>query len=272
MNVVMTGDGRLVEVQATAEGAPFTREELDELLDLAVGRDRGDRAGTGGRRLPVSPLVDRRRGQAVRRGRARRRDRSRARAPRARSGASHAPARLARLRALLPGLRVRVDGLELLPARRNRLRPDTDRGPDRHRDRLPRCGRDHPPGSHRARPETAATLWLVAGIGMASGAGYWEAAFIATIAALVTLWPLRIVAHRLVTRMRPTDEQRLVVELAGGQRCSAGARRARGPRWHGLAVPALGEPRGPRARRDRGLPPSRCRLRRSRAAWPSSST
>ena len=37
MNVVMTGDGKLVEVQATAEGAPFTREELDELLDLASG-------------------------------------------------------------------------------------------------------------------------------------------------------------------------------------------------------------------------------------------
>jgi ribonuclease PH len=37
MNVVMTGDGRLVEVQATAEGAPFTREELDELLELASG-------------------------------------------------------------------------------------------------------------------------------------------------------------------------------------------------------------------------------------------
>ena len=37
MNVVMTGDGRLIEVQATAEGAPFTREELDELLDLASG-------------------------------------------------------------------------------------------------------------------------------------------------------------------------------------------------------------------------------------------
>ena len=35
MNVVMTGDGRLVEVQATAEGAPFTRELLDELLELA---------------------------------------------------------------------------------------------------------------------------------------------------------------------------------------------------------------------------------------------
>jgi ribonuclease PH len=35
MNVVMTGDGRLVEVQATAEKDPFTRELLGELLDLA---------------------------------------------------------------------------------------------------------------------------------------------------------------------------------------------------------------------------------------------
>ena len=37
MNVVMTGDGRLVEVQATAERDPFTRELLDSLLDLAAG-------------------------------------------------------------------------------------------------------------------------------------------------------------------------------------------------------------------------------------------
>jgi ribonuclease PH len=36
MNVVMTGDGRLVEVQATAELEPFTRERLDELLELAA--------------------------------------------------------------------------------------------------------------------------------------------------------------------------------------------------------------------------------------------
>ncbi len=36
MNVVMTGDGRLVEVQATAEAEPFTRELLDELLELAT--------------------------------------------------------------------------------------------------------------------------------------------------------------------------------------------------------------------------------------------
>jgi ribonuclease PH len=36
MNVVMSGRGLLVEVQGTAERAPFTREELDQLLDLAT--------------------------------------------------------------------------------------------------------------------------------------------------------------------------------------------------------------------------------------------
>jgi ribonuclease PH len=35
MNVVMTGDGRYVEVQGTAEGVPFDRAELDALLALA---------------------------------------------------------------------------------------------------------------------------------------------------------------------------------------------------------------------------------------------
>jgi ribonuclease PH len=37
MNVVMTGSGRFVEVQGTAEGAPFSRDELDSLLGLAAG-------------------------------------------------------------------------------------------------------------------------------------------------------------------------------------------------------------------------------------------
>jgi ribonuclease PH len=37
MNVVMTGDAELVEVQATAERDPFSRELLDRLLDLAAG-------------------------------------------------------------------------------------------------------------------------------------------------------------------------------------------------------------------------------------------
>lgn len=36
MNVVVTGSGGLIEVQGTAEGAPFSRTELDALLDLAL--------------------------------------------------------------------------------------------------------------------------------------------------------------------------------------------------------------------------------------------
>jgi ribonuclease PH len=36
LNVVMSGDGRLIEVQATAEGERYTRDQLDELLDLAA--------------------------------------------------------------------------------------------------------------------------------------------------------------------------------------------------------------------------------------------
>jgi len=35
MNIVCTGDGRFIEVQGTAEGAPFTREDMDNLLELA---------------------------------------------------------------------------------------------------------------------------------------------------------------------------------------------------------------------------------------------
>lgn len=35
MNVVMTAGGSIVEIQGTAEGAPFTKDDLDRLLDLA---------------------------------------------------------------------------------------------------------------------------------------------------------------------------------------------------------------------------------------------
>src|SRR5262249_56503374 len=44
VNVVTTGDGELIEVQATAERATFSRERLDEVLDLATG---GRQPGTG---------------------------------------------------------------------------------------------------------------------------------------------------------------------------------------------------------------------------------
>jgi ribonuclease PH len=36
LNAVVTGDGRLVEVQATAEGEPYSRESLEAMLDLAA--------------------------------------------------------------------------------------------------------------------------------------------------------------------------------------------------------------------------------------------
>jgi putative Mg2+ transporter-C (MgtC) family protein len=62
---------------------------------------------------------------------------------------------------------------------------------------------------------TAATLWLVAAIGMASGAGYYSGAVIATIGALLTLGPLRIVAYRIIHRYRP-ETDRLLVEIPAG--------------------------------------------------------
>jgi putative Mg2+ transporter-C (MgtC) family protein len=63
---------------------------------------------------------------------------------------------------------------------------------------------------------TAATLWLVAAIGMASGAGYYSAAVIATLGGLITLGPLRIFAFRVVRRFRPEIDRLLVEVPAGG--------------------------------------------------------
>ena len=36
VNVIMTHDGRLIEVQGTAEGAPFSREQLNTIIDGAM--------------------------------------------------------------------------------------------------------------------------------------------------------------------------------------------------------------------------------------------
>ena len=62
---------------------------------------------------------------------------------------------------------------------------------------------------------TAATLWLVAAIGMAVGAGYWEGAVIATLGAVLVLGPLRGAAYRFLTRYRPALD-RLMVEIPAG--------------------------------------------------------
>jgi putative Mg2+ transporter-C (MgtC) family protein len=62
---------------------------------------------------------------------------------------------------------------------------------------------------------TAATLWVVAAVGLASGAGYYSAAVITTGVVLVALWPLRIVAYRGLRRFR-VEDGRLLVELPAG--------------------------------------------------------
>jgi putative Mg2+ transporter-C (MgtC) family protein len=62
---------------------------------------------------------------------------------------------------------------------------------------------------------TAATLWVVAAIGMASGAGYYSVAVIGTALVLFSLYPLRILAYRVVVRLRP-EEGRLLVTLPPG--------------------------------------------------------
>ena len=63
---------------------------------------------------------------------------------------------------------------------------------------------------------TAATLWVVAAIGMASGAGYYSAAVITTALVLISLWPLRILAFRTMRRFRP-DTERLLAHLPAGE-------------------------------------------------------
>jgi putative Mg2+ transporter-C (MgtC) family protein len=62
---------------------------------------------------------------------------------------------------------------------------------------------------------TAATLWVVAAIGLAAGAGYYSAAIITTAVALAALWPLRALAYRLMRRFRG-ETGLLVVQLPIG--------------------------------------------------------
>jgi len=63
---------------------------------------------------------------------------------------------------------------------------------------------------------TAATLWVVAAIGMGAGAGYYWPTIVATAVVIVALWPLRLVNRLMFERIKP-EEHRLVVELREGQ-------------------------------------------------------
>jgi putative Mg2+ transporter-C (MgtC) family protein len=62
---------------------------------------------------------------------------------------------------------------------------------------------------------TAASLWIVAAVGMAAGAGYYWAAVVGTALTVFALGPLRVVAYHTVERIRP-DERRIVVEVKPG--------------------------------------------------------
>jgi putative Mg2+ transporter-C (MgtC) family protein len=62
---------------------------------------------------------------------------------------------------------------------------------------------------------TAATLWVVAAIGLAAGAGYYSAAVITTLVALFSLGPLRGTAHVFTSRFRP-ETSRLIAQLPAG--------------------------------------------------------
>ncbi len=63
---------------------------------------------------------------------------------------------------------------------------------------------------------TAATLWVVAAIGMACGAGYYWPAAASTVLTILALWPLRILAYRMIEHIKP-EENRLTVELKEGE-------------------------------------------------------
>ena len=158
MNVVMTGDGRLVEVQATAERDPFARETLDELLELAaagIGEIARLQAEAVARDLPdarIAPPL----GWPASSCACSSRPRSAARSGSSASCASGRPA-CARTSSSASARRCsrssRAYGFEgVLSQRPRRRRPDAHRGADRERDRLPRRGRDHPPGPLGARP------------------------------------------------------------------------------------------------------------------------
>jgi len=62
---------------------------------------------------------------------------------------------------------------------------------------------------------TAATLWVVAAIGMSCGAGYYWPAAATTGLTLFALWPLRLLAYRLIERIKP-EEDRITVEVKEG--------------------------------------------------------
>jgi putative Mg2+ transporter-C (MgtC) family protein len=100
---------------------------------------------------------------------------------------------------------------------------------------------------------TAATLWAVAAIGLAVGAGYYSGALITTAIVLLALWPLRRLAYVALRRFRPEDG-RLLVELPAGESPGAVIDEVErvGARLHSIEVSQEGDRR--RLRLDVALP------------------
>jgi putative Mg2+ transporter-C (MgtC) family protein len=63
---------------------------------------------------------------------------------------------------------------------------------------------------------TAGSLWVSAAIGMAAGSGWYWAAVVGTALTIFALWPLRLMAYRIIARIKPEDH-RIVVELRDAQ-------------------------------------------------------
>ncbi len=215
LNVVITGDDRLVEVQATAERVPFGRDQLDELLELADKGSRGSGRHSSRRsmrlvaeipsldwldvlfRLAVAAAL----GAAI--GLERELDEKAAGLRThmlvslgaalftmvgaygfedfAKGGVSTDPSRIA--------AQV-VTGIGFLGAGVIFRQGFTVRG-----------------------LTTAASLWVVAAIGMASGAGFWKGAVVGTVVGIVSLRPLEWLKERAIPQRAAA---RLSVELVDG--------------------------------------------------------
>ncbi len=84
---------------------------------------------------------------------------------------------------------------------------------------------------------TAATLWVVAAIGLSAGAGYYSGAVLTTVVVLLLLWPLRILAQGVIPRFRP-QTSRLLAQLPSGESPAPliAALEGKGARLHSLEI------------------------------------
>ena len=216
MNVVMTADGRLVEVQATAERDPFSRDLLDELLDLAAaGVEQivaAQEEAIAAQNVPdlsttealLRLLLAATLGGAIGLERELRDHEAGLR--------THLLVSLGACLFTLVSAYAWTDwtfsqssGVTLDPTR---IAAQIVTGIG-----FLGAGAIIVRGINVRGLTTAATLWVVAAIGMAAGTGYYEVAVGTSVLVLVSLGPLKLLSARLVSRVRP-EEAMLGINLA----------------------------------------------------------